>query len=114
MKPLILPIFRRLDVWANYIAFALVGILGWIYYNVLNRTTVEGRQNIPKLSRGIIFCVNHRSMFDSFLVGVAGFFPSFIARPARPPYNLPAKENFGWSWIVLRFLRTKFVRSGRR
>ncbi|MFA6588177.1 MAG: lysophospholipid acyltransferase family protein [Patescibacteria group bacterium] len=80
--------------------------MGFFFFRFpLNFTRVRGRKNIPKKGQCVLFVCNHISMYDSFLIGISAFFPSMLARPARPPINFAAKENFFTSWYISLFFR---------
>lgn len=108
---------RRPKAWASYVALLAAGSVCWFFYRVLNTTVVEGYENIPRRGREMLIVANHKTIYDSFLLGIAGFFPGLILYPARPPYNLAAEENFKRFFpitTILSLLRVMYVKPGRR
>ena len=65
----------------------------WFYFFVLNRTTVIGRSNVGE-SPNTLLLSNHQTMIDSFLVGLAAFYPKSWIKPRLMPWNPAAAENF--------------------
>jgi len=111
-------IFRRIGIWISYISLVITGFIGFFFFIFpLNFTRVRGRRNIPKKGENILFVSNHLSMYDSFLIAVAAYFPSVLTHPSRPPVNFAAEENFFTRWylrVILRLLRTIPVKKGRK
>lgn len=70
----------------------------------LNFTRVRGRQHIPPRGERVLFLSNHTTMYDSFLIAVAAYFPEHIFYPSRPFVNFAARENYFRTW----FFRTLF------
>ncbi|MBN2385078.1 1-acyl-sn-glycerol-3-phosphate acyltransferase [bacterium] len=97
--------------WVNVTAFVSL-----LFFQVLNRTEVIGRDNVPK-DRNVLLCSNHQSMIDSFLVGFLAFFPAVLLRPNLMPYHPAALENFFkgkfMSWMSAKW-RCIPVRRGER
>jgi 1-acyl-sn-glycerol-3-phosphate acyltransferase len=74
-----------------------------------NFTRVRGRKNIPRRGERVLFVSNHTTMYDSFLIGVAAYFPENIIYPSLPFMNFAARENFFRTWFfrtLLGLLRT--------
>lgn len=98
-------------LWTN-----LTSIFGVLLFFVLNRTTVIGRDRIPREPNTLLLS-NHQSMIDSWLVGLAAWFPMSIWRPHLVPWNPAAEENF-FSNPVLALLsdlwRAIPIKEGRR
>lgn len=94
MKKIVKGVLRRLRVWASYATLIGVCCFGFIYFRIMNRTRVVGRKHIPNKSKHVLLVSNHLSMMDSFVIGVAAYFPSLFTRPSRPPYHLAARENY--------------------
>lgn len=67
-------------------------VLGILFF-VLNRTTVVGRQYVPR-RRNTLLLSNHQSMLDSFLVGFPAFYGPSLVKPYLIPWNPAAEENF--------------------
>ncbi|MDD4051242.1 MAG: lysophospholipid acyltransferase family protein [candidate division Zixibacteria bacterium] len=86
------------------------GFAGFLFFMFpFNFTQVRGRKNIPKQGRRVLFISNHKTMYDSFLIGVAAHFPENIFHPSRTLVNFAAKENFFRVWffkILFSLLRT--------
>jgi 1-acyl-sn-glycerol-3-phosphate acyltransferase len=105
-------------VWpiTSYVVTNVTVTLLWLLFFVLNRTTVIGRRNVGK-ERNTLLLSNHQSMLDSFLVGLAAFYPQSWLRPHLLPWNPAAAENF-YKNPVLAWLadnwRCIWVREGRR
>ena len=83
---------------------------------VLNRTRVIGRENVRR-ARNTLLLSNHQSMIDSFVVGIAAFYPHHFLKPYLVPWNPAAQENFfknrffRWFFDQLRCIP---VKQGRR
>jgi len=92
-----------------------VGLL-WIYFRVLNRTTVLGREHV-KGERNTLLVSNHQSMIDSFPVSIFALYPQSWAKPHLIPWHPAAEENFFKKGLV-RWMSTHWrcipVRQGRR
>ena len=75
----------------------------------LNFARVQGRDNIPRRGEGVLFVSNHTTMYDSFLIGVAAYFPIYIFYPSFPFVNFAARENYFRTWfskVLFSLLRT--------
>jgi 1-acyl-sn-glycerol-3-phosphate acyltransferase len=98
-----------------FVTITTVTIL-WVFFFVLNRTVVRGRQHVGD-QRNTLLIANHQSMIDSFLIGLAAFYPWAILKPHLLPWNPAAVENFfrGWllGWLSYNW-RCIPVREGRR
>ncbi len=100
---------KKFEAWLSYLVVSITSFLCFLYFRLLNRTRVVGRKNIPRRSQNILLVSNHRSLHDSWIIGVAGYFPEILFYPSQTPYNLAAKENFFKSWIagfILKLCRT--------
>jgi len=88
----------------------------WIFFFVLNRTVVQGRMHVGD-ARNTLLLANHQSMIDSFLIGLAAWYPRAILKPYLLPWSPAAVENFfrGWllGWLSYNW-RCIPVREGRR
>ncbi|NIR47155.1 1-acyl-sn-glycerol-3-phosphate acyltransferase, partial [candidate division KSB1 bacterium] len=67
--------------------------LGWLFFKVLNRTKIIGKENVPQRPNTLLLS-NHQSMIDSFPVGLFAFFPRSLIKPSVMPWNPAAEENF--------------------
>ena len=87
-----------------------------IFFFVFNRTKVIGRRNVGRAPNTLLLS-NHQSMIDSFIVGLAAFFPQSVLRPHLLPWNPAAEENFFrprlLAWLTKHW-RCIPVRQGRR
>jgi 1-acyl-sn-glycerol-3-phosphate acyltransferase len=103
-------IFARLKIWASYVAMVTAGFVCFLFFRFpLNFTRVRGRKNIPRRGERVLFVSNHTTMYDSFLIGVAAYFPENIIYPSLPFMNFAARENFFRTWFfrtLLSLLRT--------
>lgn len=83
------------SIWkvSHYIITNLTVTIGFFFFHVFSRTTVIGRQNVPKREKTLLLS-NHLSMIDSFLVGLCAFYPESIFHPSLLPWNPAAEENF--------------------
>jgi len=110
------PLARRLWPITSYLLTNLTVALLWVYFFVLNRTVVHGRRNVGT-DRNTLLLANHQSMIDSFLIGLAVYFPRSLVRPHLLPWNPAATENFFRgrlrAWVA-RNWRCIPVREGRR
>jgi 1-acyl-sn-glycerol-3-phosphate acyltransferase len=98
-------IFGRLRIWASYVAMVTAGFVCFLFFRFpFNFTRVRGRKNIPRRGERVLFVSNHTTMYDSFLIGVAAYFPENIIYPSLPFMNFAARENFFRTW----FFRTLF------
>jgi 1-acyl-sn-glycerol-3-phosphate acyltransferase len=86
-------LFRLLWPVTSYLLTNLTVTLFWMFFFVLNRTRVVGREHVGA-ERNTLLLSNHQSMLDSFLVGLAAFYPRSLLRPYLLPWNPAAAENF--------------------
>lgn len=68
-------------------------LLLWVYFFLLNRTTVTGRQRL-RIEPNTLLVSNHQSSMDSFLIALGALFPRCLFRPWMMPWNLAAEEHF--------------------
>lgn len=82
-------------VWSvtSFVLLNLLLVPMLIFFFALNRTTVIRRRNVPR-RRNTLLLSNHQSMIDSFLVGVAAYYPYHFWKPFLVPWNPAAAENF--------------------
>jgi len=71
----------------------LTGLVFWLFMHVLNRTTIIGRENLPK-SKNRLIIANHLTMIDSWLISMACVWPQAIWKPYLIPWHLPEEKNF--------------------
>ena len=97
---LVTRIFARLRIWASYVAMVCAGLVSFLFFRFpFNFARVRGRSNIPRRGEGVLFVSNHTTMYDSFLIGVAAYFPENIFYPSLPFMNFAARENFFGTWF---------------
>src|SRR6266404_2908785 len=93
-------ILTRLRIWASYVAMVSAGFVSFLFFRFpFNFTSVRGRNNIPRRGERVLFVSNHTTMYDSFLIAVAAFFPEYIIYPSLPFMNFAARENFFRTWF---------------
>jgi len=107
---------RRFWPITSYLVTNLTVIVLWVLFYVLNRTVVRGREHVGDAANTLLLA-NHQSMIDSFLIGLAVYFPKVLIKPRLLPWNPAAVENFfrGWllGWLSYNW-RCIPVREGRR
>ncbi len=86
-------VFKFLFPFTSYVAIGIAATVFWVYFFVLNRTRVIGKHNVGQ-ERNTLLLSNHQSMIDSFLIGVAAYFPHALWKPHLMPWNPAAEENF--------------------
>src|SRR5712692_2855390 len=109
-------LFHLLWPVTSYVVTNVTVTLLWLVFFVFNRTVVIGRRNVGE-ERNTLLLSNHQSMLDSFLVGLAAFYPQSWLRPHLLPWNPAAPANF-YKSPVLAWLADNWkciwVREGRR
>ena len=88
----------------------------WIFFHVLNRTTVRGREYVGEDPNTLLLS-NHQSMIDSFPVGMAAYYPKSWLKPHLIPWNPAAAENFFRNPVMAWFARQYRcipIKQGRR
>jgi 1-acyl-sn-glycerol-3-phosphate acyltransferase len=109
-------LFKLLWPLTSYLVTNVTVTLFWLYFFVLNRTTVIGRRYVGEEPNTLLLS-NHQSMLDSFLVGLAAFYPRSLLKPRLLPWNPAAVENF-YKNPLLSWLADNWkcipVREGRR
>lgn len=99
-------VFARLGIWASYVTMVVAGVFFFLFFRFpFNFTSVRGRKNIPRRGERVLFVSNHTTMYDSFLIGVAAYFPQYIFYPSLPFINFAARENF----FTTRFSKSLFT-----
>jgi 1-acyl-sn-glycerol-3-phosphate acyltransferase len=97
---LVTRILTRLRVWASYVVMVAAGLVAFLFFRFpFNFTRVWGRNNIPRRGEGVLFVSNHTTMYDSFLIAVAAYFPENIIYPSLPFMNFAARENYFRTWF---------------
>ena len=86
-------LFNLVGPFASYLWTNLTAALGFLLFFVLNRTTVIGRHRVPEEPNTLLLS-NHQSMIDSWLVGIAAYYPKSWWKPHLVPWNPAAEENF--------------------
>lgn len=108
--------FKLLHPLASYLVTNVTVTLVWLWFRVLNRTTVIGRSNVG-YDRNTLLLSNHQTMIDSFVVGVMAYYPHSWWRPYLIPWNPAAVENFYRNPVLSWFSdlwRCIPIREGRR
>ncbi len=86
-------LFKLLWPVTSYLVTNVTVTFLWLYFFVFNRTTVIGRGHVGEEPNTLLLS-NHQSMIDSFLVGLAAFYPKSWLKPHLIPWNPAAVENF--------------------
>jgi len=79
--------------WLSHLITVAFGFLSWVFFRVLNRTEIIGKENIIHQKR-LLIVSNHVTLIDSFVVGTKLFFPAAILKPWLPPFHMPDERNF--------------------
>jgi 1-acyl-sn-glycerol-3-phosphate acyltransferase len=97
---LVKKILGRLRIWASYVAMVCAALIAFLFFRFpFNFTRVRGRNHIPFRGERVLFLSNHITMYDSFLIAVAAYFPTNIFYPSLPFINFAARENFFRTWF---------------
>src|SRR3989442_15913222 len=86
-------LFHLLWPVTSYVVTNVTVTLFWLFFFVFNRTVVIGRRNVGEESNTLLLS-NHQSMLDSFVVGLAAFYPRSRLKPHLIPWNPAAADNF--------------------
>ena len=109
-------LFNRVLPFLSYLWTNLTALLGFLLFFVFNRTEVVGRERVSEEPNTLLVS-NHQSMIDSWLVGIAAYYPQSWWKPWLVPWNPAAEENF-FSNPLLALLsdlwRAIPIREGRR
>src|SRR5881296_2944830 len=109
-------LFHLLWPVTSYVVTNVTVTLLWLVFFVFNRTVVIGRRNVGE-EKNTLLLSNHQSMLDSFLVGLAAFYPTSWLKPQLIPWNPAAAENFYknplLAWLADNW-KCIWVREGRR
>src|SRR5437879_13105725 len=92
-------LFRLLWPMTSYLVTNLTVTAFWVLFFVLNRTRVSGRKNVGTEPSTLLLS-NHQSMLDSFLVGLAAFYPSSLVQPLLLPWSSAAAETLHRTTIL--------------
>ena len=95
--------------FVSYLTAVSIGFVGWIFFRVLNRTKVEGRQNILHKANHIL-TTNHIALIDSLLVAVIYAFPRVIIKPGMIPFHMPDAKNFFDAELLRKRFGNTFVK----
>lgn len=107
---------RFFRTFFSWLLTNLTVTLFWVLLFLLNRTTVSGRHHVDGEPNTLLLS-NHQSMIDSFLVGLAVYYPVSWIKPHLIPWNPAAQENFFANPFVAflaRIWRCIPVQEGRR
>jgi 1-acyl-sn-glycerol-3-phosphate acyltransferase len=85
--------FRFLWPLTSYLVTNITVTLFWIWFFVFNRTKVVGSENVGNDPNTLLLS-NHQTMIDSFLIGLAAYYPKSLLKPHLLPWNPAAVENF--------------------
>jgi 1-acyl-sn-glycerol-3-phosphate acyltransferase len=109
-------LFMLLLPYTSWFITNMSATLFFVYFFVLNRTTVTGRKNMDH-SRNTLLLANHQSYIDSWVIGVSAFLPHSWWRPWILPWNPAAIENLfhtsAWAWLAEQW-RCIPIKEGRR
>jgi len=109
-------LFHLLWPVTSYVVTNVTVTLLWLVFFAFSRTVVIGRRNVGE-ERNTLLLSNHQSMLDSFLVGLAAFYPQSWLKPHVIPWNPAAAENFYknplLAWLADNW-KCIWVREGRR
>src|SRR5437868_9114725 len=86
-------LFRLLWPVTSYLVTNLTVTVFWVFFFVLNRTTVTGRKHVGT-ERNTLLLSNHQSMLDSFLVGLLAYYALSLLQSRLLPWSSEAGENF--------------------
>lgn len=82
----------------NKLAFALAlgaaAVGSFFLFRFLNRTRVEGVENIPESCQNILYCLNHNSVLDNFAFESAVYCPKMFFNPEYLPVQLADRKVF--------------------
>ncbi len=85
-------IFRFFWPFTHAVVTNITVTIGYFFFNFLNRTTVVGREHVPRGPNTLLMS-NHQTMIDSFIVGLSVYYPESLIRPGLIPWNPAAEEN---------------------
>jgi 1-acyl-sn-glycerol-3-phosphate acyltransferase len=76
------------------IALGAVAVGSFVLYRMMNRTHVEGLENVPESHDNVLYCLNHNSMLDNFAFETMVYLPKVFFSPEHLPVNLADRKNF--------------------
>lgn len=76
------------------LALGAAAVGSFVLFRLLNRTQVEGTENIPEHSENVLYCLNHNSILDNFAFESAVYLPKVLFRPEFLPIQLADRKNF--------------------
>lgn len=85
-------VFRFFWPFTHAVVTNITVTLGYVFFRILNRTVVTGREHVPRRANTLLMS-NHQTMIDSFIVGIAAYYPESLIRPRLIPWNPAAEEN---------------------
>ncbi|MFQ6099330.1 MAG: lysophospholipid acyltransferase family protein [Armatimonadota bacterium] len=100
----------------SYLVTNISVALAWLFFHVLNRITVIGREHVGDEPNTLLLS-NHQSMIDSMPVGIEAFYPKSWIKPWLVPWHPAARENFFRNRLIAWWsMHTRCipVRPGRR
>lgn len=110
-------IFNFFWPFTSYLATHLFSfVVGAVLFYIFNRTTVIGRENVPR-RRNTLLLSNHQSLIDSFFIGFTAYFGPSIFKPYLIPWNPAGEELFyqnAWQSFWSDQWKCIPVRRGRR
>lgn len=87
--------FRRVGGGLAFgLALGAAALGSVILFRLLNRTRIEGTENIPESSENVLYCLNHNSMLDNFAFESAAYLPKALFRPEYLPIQLADRKHF--------------------
>lgn len=92
--------FRRNKItgtinFISWILMAFSAVLACIIFFLLNKTTVKGKENIPKNTRNLLVAANHTSYgFDSYFIGIIAFVPRAFFKGFTLPYHPTSYKHY--------------------
>ncbi len=82
---------------ASYIWLCLTGVICWVFFHILNKTTVVGKRNLS-YKKNQLLIANHATMVDSWALAGAFAWWRAIMYPHLFPWHLPEEKNFMPNW----------------
>ncbi|MEW6281460.1 MAG: lysophospholipid acyltransferase family protein [Candidatus Eremiobacterota bacterium] len=76
------------------LALGAAALGSFFLFRFLNRTRVEGLENIPESHQNVLYCLNHNSILDNFAFETAIFVPKVFFRPEYLPVQLADRKFF--------------------
>jgi len=76
------------------LALGAVAVGSFVLYRMMNRTEVEGLENVPSSHDNVLYCLNHNSMLDNFAFETMVYLPKVFVSPEYLPINLADRKNF--------------------